>query len=289
MIVLSETTDNLQVVLSGSVTTNQLRCVSSWRDRTSTTFVAGRTVINTNNTTDVNIVSAPAASTQRIVDYISIYNYDISNATVTIKFDANGTEYIMFKATIGTGEAIEYSEGSGWKVFNNSGSIKQSINQGNNVITTGMSATVLGADVVNANATANTIADVTGLSFVVVPGTFYFKFIIRYTSAATATGSRWSINGPAFSQLAFSVGIPLIATANSTDAISDSCMIAYDQPPTANGTSPNNTATGGAITIIEGLITATEGGTVVARFSSEVSASAITAKAGSVVYYQQVI
>ena len=76
MIILSETTDNLQVVLGGAITTNQLQCFTAWRDRTSSTFIAGRTVINTNSTTDVTIAASPAASTQRVIDYISIYGPD---------------------------------------------------------------------------------------------------------------------------------------------------------------------------------------------------------------------
>ncbi len=61
---------------------------------------------------------------------------------------------------------------------------------------------VLAADVINNNAVANTIADVTGLSFPVTEGqTFWFYFIIPYTSAATTTGCRWSVSGPASAQL----------------------------------------------------------------------------------------
>jgi hypothetical protein len=147
---------------------------------------------------------------------------------------------------------------------------------------------VLSSDVTNNNAVANTIADVTGLSFAVTSGsTYWFRFVIRYTAAATTTGSRWSINGPTTSNMAFKVSIPLIATVNSTDAVSDSNMIAYDNPATANATSPNNTGTGGAIVIIEGLITPSANGTVIARFSSEVANSAIIARAGSCVFYQQ--
>ncbi len=119
MIILSETTDNLQVVLGGAVTTNQLECYTSWRDRTSTTFTAGRTVINTNNTTDVTIASAPAASTQRIIDYISVYNDDTTGGTVTIKLDANGTEYILYKGLLGVGETLTYIDGQGWLKPNN--------------------------------------------------------------------------------------------------------------------------------------------------------------------------
>jgi hypothetical protein len=115
MIVLSETTDNLQVALGGSVTTNQLQCLTSWRDRTSTTFVAGRTVINTNNTTDVTIAAAPAASTQRIIDLISIYNNDTVSQTVTVKLDANATEYIFYKGILAAGETLSYTDSEGFK------------------------------------------------------------------------------------------------------------------------------------------------------------------------------
>jgi hypothetical protein len=114
MIILSETTDTLQIVLGGNVTTNQLECYTSWRDRTSTTFVAGRTVINTNNTTDVTIAGAPAGSTQRVIDYISVYNDDTVNATVTIKLDANGTEYILYKGVLTNGATLTYVDGQGW-------------------------------------------------------------------------------------------------------------------------------------------------------------------------------
>lgn len=62
MLVLTETTDNLQVVLAGAITTNQLRCVSSWRDVTASAYTPGRTLINTNSTTDVTVVGSPAAS-----------------------------------------------------------------------------------------------------------------------------------------------------------------------------------------------------------------------------------
>lgn len=114
MIILTETTDNLQAVLGGNVTTNQLQCITSWRDITTTAYTPGRTVAVTNNTTDVNIVPAPAASTQRVVDHISIYNADTVPAAVTIKYDANGTEYTLHKQTIANGEFITYTEGVGW-------------------------------------------------------------------------------------------------------------------------------------------------------------------------------
>lgn len=118
MIVLSATTDNVQVVLGGTVTTNQLRCVSSWRDITTTAYTAGRTVTNTNDTTDVNAVEAPGASTQRVVDLINVYNSDTVSAVVTVKFDANGTEYVLWSGTLAVGQTLTYTDDAGWSVSN---------------------------------------------------------------------------------------------------------------------------------------------------------------------------
>jgi hypothetical protein len=282
MIILSETTDTLQIVLGGNVTTNQLECYTSWRDRTSTTFVAGRTVINTNNTTDVTIAGSPAGSTQRVIDYISVYNDDTVNATVTIKLDANGTEYILFKTTLATGEKIEYHEGQGFKVIANSGAVKQSINQGNNTIGTALTAVVLGSDVTNNNASLNTMQDVTGLSFSVTSGkTYYFKFIIRYTAAATTTGSRWGVNctGGLATNLTMTSEYTLTATTSTRNAM----IQAFDSPAASNATS----VVAVNMCTMEGHFTPTADGTFIARFASEVANSAIIAKAGSVCYYQQ--
>lgn len=282
MIVLTETTDNLQVVLTGAITTNQLRCYTSYRDITTTGYTPGRTGVNTNNTTDVDIVGSPAASTQRVVDTITIYNHDTANAEVTVKLDDNGTEYILVKVTLGPAERLEYVDGMGFSVYTSAGALKNSLNQGNNATSSSMSSAVLGADVTNNNATANTIADVTGLSFPVVTGnTYWFRFSIHYTSAATTTGSRWSINGPTTSMLRYRSQYSLTATSDTFNTAT-----AYDIPAASNATSAS---TAGNIALIEGYITPTADGNVIARFASEISGSAIVAKAGSTVHYQEVI
>jgi hypothetical protein len=126
MIVLTETTDKLEAVLRSAVTTNQLRCMSAWRDITATDYTPGRTLINTNSTTDVTVVGSPGASTQRVVDLINIYNHDTVAATVTIKFDANGTEYVLWNGTLAAGETLTYVEGSGWS--RSSGTLGYAIN-----------------------------------------------------------------------------------------------------------------------------------------------------------------
>ncbi len=117
MLVLSQTTDTIQVVLGGAVTTAQLPCVTSWRDITTTAYTPDRTTQTTNNTTPVNIVPAPSASTQRVIDYVNVYNADTVNADVTILYNNNGTTYVLFDATLVTGGRLEYTSENGWQVY----------------------------------------------------------------------------------------------------------------------------------------------------------------------------
>jgi hypothetical protein len=165
----------------------------------------------------------------------------------------------------------------------NVGSIKTSVNQGNAPTTTGRSIVVLADDVVTSPAVANTITDVTNLSFAVTSGTHYwFRFVIPYASSATANGSRWTINGPATSLLAYISNYSLTATTWTFNT-----AVAYDTPAASNATSA---ATAGNIAIIEGHIKPSANGTVIARFASEgATAASITAKAGAFVEYQALI
>lgn len=124
MIILTETTDTIKIRLGATITTNQLNCVASWRDITTTAYTPGRAVVNSNNTSDVNIVASPSASTQRLIDFISVYNADTVDATVSIKFDANGTQYPLKVISLSPGQTLTYCDGAGWQV---SGSSYQSI------------------------------------------------------------------------------------------------------------------------------------------------------------------
>jgi len=280
MLILTSTTDNLQLVLSGAITTNQLPIVTSWRDITTTGFTPGRTATTSNNTTDVNIVPAPVASTQRVVDFISIYNRDTVNAVVTVKLDLNSTEYILNVITLAPGERLEYIDGYGWRTIGNNGAIKQTYTSGTNPVSSLIQNTVLSGDVTHADAVANTIADVTGLSFAVTNGNkYWFRFVIPYTAAAAATGSRWSINGPTVTFLAYKSAYTLSTTSETLNYATT-----YDAPANSNATS----IAAGNLAVIEGYIVPSANGTVIARFASEVTVSAIVAKAGAIVFYQQV-
>lgn len=276
MLVLNTTTRTIQVVLAGTVATRQLPITAAFRDINSTDYIPGPTALLTNNTTPVDAIPAPASGTQRVIDYLSIYNDDTVTHTVSVRLNDNGTTYLMVKHQLAVGERLEYVDGQGFSTYTITGAEKVSLNQGSAPITTGWQQSVLAADVTNNNATANSIADVVGLSFPVNAGSrYHFNFVISYTAAATATGSRWSINGPSTTYLSYRSEYSLTTT---TRTIND--LVAYDQPTASNASSA---ATTGNMAIIEGFVIPSANGSIIARFASEVSSSAIIAKAGSVV------
>lgn len=121
MIILSQTTDILEVKMGGAKTTNEAQCFTSWRDITTTSFSPDKLPVNTNGSTPVSVAGSPAASTQRVVDLLNIYNADTVTQTITVQFNANGTRYVMISASLATGESLVYQEGSGWSHLNASG------------------------------------------------------------------------------------------------------------------------------------------------------------------------
>ena len=133
---------------------------------------------------------------------------------------------------------------------------------------------VLTGDVANSNAVANTLANITGLTHDVVSGTsYYFKAVILYTSAATTTGARFTVNGPTMT----AVGYRSEYTLTSTTTTLNSHLNALQLPAASNATA----LLLGNIAYIEGMFTPSANGTFAIQFASEVSSSAITAKAGS--------
>lgn len=279
MLVLTATTDTIEVDLAAAHTTTSLKCYATWRDLTTTAMTPGRSLQTTNGATEVVLVAAPAASTQRMIDTICIFNEDTITHTVTVRFDANATQYTLFEASLLAGESLQYTDSDGWRTFNTDGALKLAPVAGVNPVGSGWTTVVLGADVTNNNASANTIADVTGLSFAVTSGQrYWFRAYIFFTSAIATTGSRWSVNGPAVTTLAFTS-----ETATSSSAsYNNQGLSAYDTPSSSTSTSAG---TGANIAVLEGFILPSADGTVIVRFASEVSSSAVVAKQGSILQW----
>lgn len=283
MILLASTSDLLRVVTSAAVNTD---VHASWADLNGTTVTPGRTNTPITTATTTSVVASPAASTYRTVKTLTVRNRHASTSQLVTIIHTDGTNAMeIYKATLAAGESLHYDEHLGWRVMDNWGRVKmaQYENAGSPAVNS-LQTVILGSDVINAHATPNTIADVTGLSFAVVAGEMYwFKFNIFYTAAATTTGSRWSINGPGSpTKFIFNSEYSLAATTTTRNANN----LTYDLVAASNATSG---ATGHNQVIMEGWIEPSSNGTVIARFASEVTVSAITAKAGSLLQYMRTV
>lgn len=124
MIALDTTSKLLEIVLAGSVTTNQLDFTCVYYDVPAQTqegtLEFRRFVYNddTNNTTDVTLVPAPSIpNVSREIESIFVYNKDTVNATVTIKLTNGTTDYIIVKQVLATTETLVYERGQGWAIF----------------------------------------------------------------------------------------------------------------------------------------------------------------------------
>lgn len=118
MILLTATTDKLQVITSAAVAVD---VHASFMDMTTADppvvkgSTSGRqnTAISTATTSD--IVSAPAGSTVRSVRTINIRNKNASTSVdVTVQFNQNTVLFELHKVTLRAGEALEYIEGVGF-------------------------------------------------------------------------------------------------------------------------------------------------------------------------------
>lgn len=134
MIILDSSLKTIEVVLGGSVTTNQLQwstsyiskkinCCNNSSECDTPTSKDGVT----NNSTAITIVTAPTANDNvngysQNVEYISVYNSDTVTQTVSIQINDNGTKRILFKATLPTSYQLIYNEDDTWRVYDNFGS-----------------------------------------------------------------------------------------------------------------------------------------------------------------------
>jgi hypothetical protein len=280
---LATSSSVLRVVTSS---TADLSVVCNWVETSSSGQVAGQQLTAISTATTTTVLSAPAASTVRRAVGLYISNTHATTAsTVALEVYNGTTAYQLYEVTLAAGWLLFVGEDGRPAVFDNTGRALGNDSLGNGpAAVNSLNLVVLASDVVNNNATANTMQDVTGLSFPVSASeTYWFEFYCLYNAAAGATGSRWSINGPSASLIAYESRYSLTST---TETVNQS-QIAYDLPAASNATSPSTTNANTAI--VRGFVRPTVSGNIIARFASEVSSSSITAKAGSLCQWVRVL
>ncbi len=284
MITLNSTTDKIQVLLDGSVTTAQLICASIYRDTTTTSIAPSRNVTLTNNTTAVDLVGSPASSTQRLVEYLSVHNSDTNGARVTVRFSDNGTYYTLHSCILEVGDKLEYVDKEGFRVITNVGSTRGVFNyQPSQLAASGFSTLALPDDI-TIQSYATMPKKAYGFGFPTKAGKCYhFKYLLFFDVDATTTGTKWNVNFPTWSTL---LCVQIWQSLTTTGFTVTNAVSLPTTPTTANATSP---ATSGNEVFIEGVIFAEDNDFIDISFAAEVASPAyVTLKAGSFLIYNEV-
>lgn len=282
MLLLASTSDLITVSTSAATAVN---VYAAYIDYNGTTTTPGRRNSSIASITTTTVVASPGASTTRNIKTLIVSNASATTSQSIGVFLTDGTTNVeLCTATLAAGESLQYSEGNGFTVIDTLGRIKTTQDFSVVAAVNAMNLVALTADVTNNNAVANTMQDITGLNFAVVSGqSYWWRASIQYTAAATTTGSRFSINGPAAPTfLSYKSEYALTTTTNTVNE----GLSTYDSPAAANASSAT---TGANTAIVEGVIRPSANGTVTLRFASEVAASAIVAKAGSLLEWVRTV
>ncbi len=124
--ILDATTKKLQVVLGEAISSVNCDYVTCYSDITTSAFTPISADGTTNGVTPVDIVAAPASSTQREIQSIFVNNVDTITHNVSILYNDNGTTRLMVKVQLLAGEQLFYNSQSGWNCATISGANKVS-------------------------------------------------------------------------------------------------------------------------------------------------------------------
>lgn len=122
--ILDATTKTIELILGAAATTNAMPVTVDYVDLTTTTTLAGSSDTQSNGTTAVTIVAAPAASTQRKVNALTVFNADTASKVVTIRLNNNATLRNIISVTLQVGDTIGYSDTGGWYLLDSDGNLK---------------------------------------------------------------------------------------------------------------------------------------------------------------------
>lgn len=126
------------------------------------------------------------------------------------------------------------------------------------------------------------LANVPQLSLAVAAGVCYsFRFQVLFQSSVITTGIVLSLTGPAFTTLAYQVTVPISATG-----VVFGHRQAYASATTGTGVAVINTT---YLATIEGVLIPSAAGSLVVQAASEIAATTVTVKAGSVGLLETVV
>ena len=154
ILILDATTKTIVAALSGAITTTNPVFTAAFADNDGSTFTESASDGALNGVTSVTLISAPAASTQRVIKSITIQNADTAAVTVTLSYNNNATLRTIVKVTLAVGDTWT-TDGT----FDTNGSLKQTIGTVN--LSTGVTGTLAvangGTGVTTSTGTGNVV------------------------------------------------------------------------------------------------------------------------------------
>jgi hypothetical protein len=265
MLILSATTDSLDVVLNTAHATAPHKIVTAYRDITTSAFTPGRRVVDSNGATHVQAVTAPAASTQRVIDFVNVFNADTASRTVTISFNDNGTRFTLISTVLAIGERIEYQEGQGWRLFDSAGRLKQIEGKvaSSTISTTGLKASGM---IFKSAGQPTTVANMWHSYFAAtaIPGagTLATGNTTAGIIPTEATAGAMPFADPAGGAAAYIVGATVSSTISGTVMLYDRCFALGALTPTSGayagpvtGTALDRPAAGASTMIAAEIVT----------------------------------
>lgn len=113
--ILTTTSQKLQAFIEGAHTTSAPTFTTTYADITTTTFTPDGTFGTLNGATPVDMIIAPAASTQRVIKALQINNIDTVSHTVTVRKLDTATPYILASILVLPNSFLRFSQESGWQ------------------------------------------------------------------------------------------------------------------------------------------------------------------------------
>jgi hypothetical protein len=104
MIVLDTTSKSITIVMSGAAATTNPSYTTAYADNNGTSFTEGASDGVLNGTSAVTVVSAPASSTRRIVNTITVENNDTAVVTITVGYVNGANTRVIAKVTLQIGD-----------------------------------------------------------------------------------------------------------------------------------------------------------------------------------------
>lgn len=127
--ILDATTKSIRIFLGGAVTTNELQWTSSWADHDATAklFTPADSQGVTSGATPVVVIAAPAASKQRQVKNLTIFNADTVNQTVTVEKLEVANRRKWIQAILEPNWSLQWEYGGTWHVYDENGILQTSL------------------------------------------------------------------------------------------------------------------------------------------------------------------